>query len=131
MSSPIVLFDGVCNLCNASVNFIIRNDPKVYFRFSSLQSEFGQNINVAKGQTGKVFDSLILVDGHCVYFKSSAVLRIVKKLRGIWPVFFVFVLIPKPIRDFFYDLIAKYRYRIFGLKETRMVPPKSLKNRFL
>jgi len=131
MSEQVILFDGVCKLCNASVNFIIRHDPKAYFRFAPLQSEFAQKILVSNDISTENFESLVLVENDQVFLKSTATLKIARKLNGLWPVFYVLIFLPIPIRDFFYNLIAKHRYRIFGRKNTCMIPGKDMMKRFI
>jgi len=127
----IVLFDGVCNLCNVSVQFIIKRDKKGKFRFASLQSEFGKKqiekykIDILKS------DSVIYIANNKAYMQSSAALRIVKQLDGFWPVLFFFVVVPPFIRNSLYNFVAKNRYRWFGKKDLCMVPDSELKSRFL
>ena len=130
-NNPIVLFDGVCNLCNATVTFIIRRDRKKIFRFAPLQSPVGESIKVACGFSKDELESVILkVDGK-VYKKSDAALQIAKRLDGLWPVFFIFYFIPSFLRDPIYDLVARYRYRWFGKRESCMIPDPDLRSRFL
>lgn len=124
---PIVLFDGVCNLCNGAVQFIIARDKHQDFRFASLQSTFGQQY---QEQVGEV-DSILLVEEGQVYQKSTAALRIARKLNGLWPMLFVFIIIPPFLRDFIYDIIARNRYRWFGKKESCWLPTPDLKALFL
>lgn len=124
---PIVLFDGVCNLCNGAVQFIIARDKHQGFRFASLQSTFGQQY---QEQVGEV-DSILLVEEGQVYQKSTAALRIARKLNGLWPMLFVFIIIPPFLRDFIYDIIARNRYRWFGKKESCWLPTPDLKTRFI
>lgn len=126
----IVLFDGVCNLCQASVQFIIKRDPKGVFCFASLQSQIGQELlkKIHLSQTD--FNTMVLIVGKQYYTKSSAGLRIVRRLNGVWPLFSIFLILPKFFRDAIYNFIAKNRYRWFGKKETCMVPTPALKERF-
>jgi len=131
MSEQVILFDGVCKLCNASVNFIIRHDPKVYFRFAALQSEFARRILRHNDISTENFESLVLVENDIVFLKSTAALKIARELNGLWPVFYVLIFLPIPIRDFFYNLVARYRYRIFGRKNTCMIPGKDMMKRFI
>jgi len=131
MSEQVVLFDGVCKLCNASVKFIIRHDPKAHFQFATLQSEFARRILISDGISSENLESLILIENGIVFKKSDAALKIARKLNGLWPVFYVLIIIPKPIRDFFYNLVARYRYRIFGRKNTCMIPGKDMMKRFI
>ncbi len=132
---PIILFDGVCNLCNASVQFVIERDPTAIFRFAALQSDFGQSI-LAKNPvytegSDSVSDSIILVENDIVYDRSTAALRIARRLSGGIKLLSVFLIVPKPIRDFFYKIIARNRYRWFGKQEACWMPTKELKARFL
>src|SRR5690625_600034 len=113
--NPVVLFDGDCHFCDGSVQFIIKRDPKAKIRFASLQSEVGQNIRL-KYDVPKTMDSLLLVDHKKVYDRSSAALRICQHLSGLWKLLYILLLIPKPIRDAVYDIIAKNRYQWFGKK---------------
>lgn len=130
-SSKIILFDGVCNLCNSTVQRIIRNDKRNQFKFASLQSIFGQDFLKKNALDSAEFPSIILIDGNQYYFKSDAALRIGKELRGIYKLSFVLIWIPKFIRDFVYDLIARNRYRWFGKSESCWLPTLDLKQRFL
>lgn len=127
---PIILFDGVCNLCNGMVKFIILRDARGQFQFASLQSTAAQNLLEAQGVSGDVMDTVMLLDGQHVYSKSDAVLHMFRGLSGRWPILFYLVVIPKPIRDFVYDLVAKYRYRLFGKRDTCMIPTEAIRSRF-
>lgn len=126
----IILFDGVCNFCNHSVQFIIKRDKKEIFKFASIQSNSGQEI-VGNFHVSENIDSLILVEGNKCYFKSSAALRICKNLKGVWKLLYCLLIIPKPLRDYFYDFIAKNRYKWFGKKDNCMLPSPEIRNRFL
>jgi predicted DCC family thiol-disulfide oxidoreductase YuxK len=128
---PLILFDGVCNLCSFWVLFIIKRDPEKRFRFASLQSALGQKTLTEIGLSGGEFNTMILVDGKKHYTKSSAALEIARRVKGLWPLLFMFIVIPSPIRDFVYDIIARNRYRWFGKKESCLVPTPDLKERFL
>lgn len=127
----ILLFDGVCNLCNGAVNFIIDRDPKGHFKFAALQSDFGQEKLDELGFDQEDFDSLVLLSDGKVYKKSSAALRIAKKLNGLYPLLYVFIIIPPFIRHALYDLIARNRYKWFGKRETCRMPTPELKARFV
>lgn len=130
--SAIVLFDGVCNFCNSSVQFIIKNDPKAYFSFAPLQSEYAQNILLNKGFDAKNFDSVVLIENNKYYTKTNAALRIARKLNGLYPLaYYAFYPIPSFLRDWTYNLIAKYRYKIWGKKETCMIPTPEIRQRFI
>lgn len=129
--SGIVLFDGVCNFCNGTVNFIIARDRAGYFRFAPLQSEFGEVTLSHKNIDRDKTDSLILVDNDRVFVRSTAALKIARQLDGIWKLAAFFLIVPRPIRDFCYDLFAKYRYRIFGKKDACMIPTPEVRARFI
>lgn len=127
----IVLFDGVCNFCNASVNFVIEHDKAGYFKFAPLQSEIGEEL-VAKHQIDTAdTDSVIVVENDRTYTHSSAALRIAKQLDGIWSWTYAFIVVPKPIRDLAYRIFAKYRYRMFGRQDACMMPTPEIRARFL
>ncbi|MDY8135794.1 thiol-disulfide oxidoreductase DCC family protein [Aquimarina sp. 2201CG5-10] len=128
----VILFDGVCNLCNNAVNFIIKHDKKDSFRYASLQSKIGKQL-IAEGNidTSRL-DSILLITPKKGYFhKSTAALHIARQLSGGYPLLFVFLVLPKFIRDRIYDTIAKNRYKWFGKKESCMIPTPELKNLFI
>jgi predicted DCC family thiol-disulfide oxidoreductase YuxK len=124
----VILFDGICGLCNAWVDFILKRDPKGSFRFAPLQGEYASQ--VAPEQISELKSIVYICHGR-KYTKSGAVLRILRDLGGIWQVCWVFWLIPFFIRDFFYSIVASNRYRIFGQKETCRIPSAGEKERFL
>lgn len=129
----IILFDGVCNLCNDAITMVIKNDINNHFVFSSLQSGIGKDIcHNLKIDTTKT-DSIVLYNptDFSYAIKSTAALRIMKRFGSWWKLTQVFFLIPKPIRDLAYDVIAKNRYKWFGKKESCMIPTKGLENKFL
>lgn len=128
--NPIVLFDGVCNYCNAMVNFAIRHDKKAIIKFAPLQSEAGKMLR-EKYQVDPGIDSVILIDNDKVYTYSDAALRITKYLR--WPSksLYAFMMVPKFIRQPFYRWVARNRYKWFGKKEVCMVPGPGVRARFL
>ena|SRR6478609_7372065 len=129
--NTVILFDGVCNLCNSSVQFIIQRDPKARFKFTALQSETGQKLLKSIGLPTESFPSIILIKNGKVLQRSSAALEIAKELSGLWPVFYIFKIVPGFIRDIFYNIIANNRYRFFGRKEHCMIPTPELKSRFI
>lgn len=129
--SKIILFDGVCNLCNSFVQRVIKNDSKNKFKFASLQSEFGQNFLKNHKIDQQDFKTLILIEGEQFYVKSTAALRIGRELNGIYKVSAILILIPKPIRDFFYHIVSKKRYNWFGKRESCWLPTPELKNKFI
>lgn len=127
----IVLFDGDCNFCDASVQFIIKRDPASHFYFASLQSEKGLQIKQQFG-IAEDEDSMMLIEKNKAYTKSSAALHIAKKLDGLWHLFFLFILIPRPIRDGLYQYVAKNRYKWFGKKDNACaLPSPEMRKRFL
>ena len=127
----IVLFDGVCNLCNHAVNFIIDRDPEGRFLFSSLQSSRGQQLLQKHGLSTLHMSSLVLIRADKIHIKSSGALEIARYLSGFWPVFYIFKIIPYPLRDFIYNLVAQNRYRLFGKRESCRYPTEELKTRFI
>lgn len=128
---PVVFFDGVCNLCNSSVQFIIKRDKKKQFYFASLQGEAGQALLKKFNLSTSHFNSFILVQDEQVYTKSTAVLKLLKLLGGWWKLLYAFIIIPPFIRDGVYSFIAVNRYRWFGKRESCMLPTTELKSRFL
>lgn len=126
----IVVFDGVCNLCNETVIFIIRRDPNNRFCFASFQSTAGKRL-VRTHHLSVHMESVVLIKGEKAYSKSGAILRIALSLTGFWPCLSVFLLVPPFIRDRVYDLIANNRYRWFGRKDQCLIPTPELLNRFL
>ncbi|MED0677204.1 thiol-disulfide oxidoreductase DCC family protein [Aneurinibacillus thermoaerophilus] len=129
--NTILLFDGVCNLCNQAVKFIIPRDPQRNFRFASLQSNTGQRLLQQYGLPSDTLNSVILLDNGKAYTKSSAALRVARKLGGIWSLLYVFIMVPRPLRDIIYNWVARNRYRWFGKRETCMLPPPDIGERFL
>ncbi len=125
---PIILFDGICNFCSASVLFIIKRDPKGQFRFAALQSDFSKDLI---GVADLTMDTLLLVEDGVVYKESTAALHIARKLRGGWKLLYGFIILPRFIRDPIYRLISRNRYQWFGKKDECMVPTPELRARFL
>ncbi|MFD3261587.1 thiol-disulfide oxidoreductase DCC family protein [Paenibacillus lentus] len=130
----VVLFDGVCHLCQGAVKFIIKRDPGRRFRFASLQSEAGKRIlqgSPRQDITSERIDTIVLYQNGAYYTRSSAALRIAKGLRFPWPLAYGFIIVPRFIRDAVYRVVAANRYRWFGKDETCLVPTKDNKERFL
>ena len=127
----IVLFDGVCNLCNSTVQFIIRNDPQGKFRFAALQSATGQYLLEKHHLETKDFSSFILIENNKPRMRSTGALYVAKNLGGLYPLLFAFIIIPPFIRNWMYDLVAKNRYKWFGKQDQCMIPTPELKSRFL
>lgn len=131
-NKKIILFDGVCNLCNGAVQFIIRQDKNDTFRFAALQSEKGQQLIKERGIDTNVIDSIILIKPNVAYYiKSDAALEIANNFGGGWKFLQIFKLLPTSIRDFFYDFIARNRYRWFGQKNQCMIPTPELRAKFI
>ncbi|WP_226681131.1 thiol-disulfide oxidoreductase DCC family protein [Sutcliffiella horikoshii] len=128
---PILLFDGVCNLCNSLVTFVIKRDQEATFKFASLQSEVGQTILKEHSLPLDHFDSFYYVEGKKLFTKSTAALKVAKELDGAWKLFYPLIIIPKPLRDLVYSFVAKNRYRWFGKKNQCMLPNPEMKKRFL
>ncbi len=126
-----MLFDGVCNLCNGFVVFIIARDPSGRFRFAPLDSEAARLLLRECGIECALPDSVALIERGTVYTRSSAALRIAKRLRFPWPLLYALICVPRPLRDSVYDLIAHHRYGWFGKRDTCMVPTPELRSRFL
>lgn len=131
MDTPILLFDGVCNLCNRSVQFVIRNDRAGKFRFASLQSETGQSLLQQYGLPMDRFNTLVLIDNGRAYTRSTGALRMLKLLGGWWSLAYSLIIIPPFIRNGLYNWIARNRYRWFGKNESCWLPAPELENRFL
>jgi len=129
--SAIILFDGVCNFCNGSVNFIIDRDPEAYFKFAPLQSQVGEKLLKENGVDKIETDSVVLIEDGKVYTRTTAALRIARRLSGYWSWFYGFIVVPSFCRDIFYRLFAKYRYKMFGKQEACMLPSPEVRSRFL
>lgn len=130
-TQKIVLFDGVCNLCNGAINFLIAHDPQGHFKMAALQSEIGSKLLEQYKIDPQYTDSIILIENNKAYVKSTAALQIVRKFNGAWPLLYGFIILPRFIRDAVYDFIAKNRYEWFGRKDSCMIPTPALKSRFL
>lgn len=127
----IILFDGVCNFCNYWVNFALKRDKKGTLLFTSLQGETAKTLLPRYQIDTTTLTSVIFIDGGKVYTQSSAALRICRYLRGGWPVFYGFIIIPRFLRNAVYNLIARNRYRWFGKKDSCMLPQPDQRDRFL
>ncbi len=131
MNKKIILFDGVCNLCNSTVNFIIEYDKNDFFRFAALQSEQGKKFQTKFGLNPKELNSVILIDEDKIYFKSDAVLKISDELGFPFNSLNWFSFLPKIFKTWVYDLVAKNRYAIFGKKDVCRIPTPELRSKFL
>lgn len=127
----IILFDGICNLCSGSVQFIIKRDPERIFQFAALQSSFGQQQLEKFGVDKNVLQSIILIRNDQIFQRSDAILEITKKLNGGWPLFYSFKIFPRFFRDGLYNWIARSRYKLFGKKDSCWLPTPELQSRFL
>lgn len=127
----IIFFDGVCNLCEKSVKFIIKRDKDKKFRFVSFQSETGQKLLLKHNYNNNKFDTLVLLKNEKIYTKSTAALLISKELNGLWKLLYIFIFLPKLIRDPLYLFISNNRYKWFGKKDFCWLPSPEHKSRFL
>ena len=131
-NKKIILFDGVCNLCNGAVQFIIKRDKKDVFRYAALQSEIGEQLVAERGIDTSKVDSIILIEpGRAYYTKSDAALEIGRDFGGLWKALALFTWIPRTFRDAIYDFVARNRYRWFGKKDACMIPTPELQAKFL
>lgn len=130
-SQSVIFFDGVCNLCNSTVQFVIKHDRRQYFKFAALQSEFAQEQLSGFVLKAKRGDSFVLVEDGKVYEQSTAALRVAKKLSGFWRLLYIFIVVPPFVRDAVYNFVARNRYKWFGKQESCWVPTPDLKSRFL
>jgi predicted DCC family thiol-disulfide oxidoreductase YuxK len=129
MVQAVLLFDGVCTLCNGVVQFVIQRDPAGRFQFATLQSDAARRLLQAAPQP--LPDTLVLVEDGRMFLRSTAVLRVARGLEFPWPLAFVLVVVPRPLRDWVYDIVARNRYRWFGRRDVCMVPTPELRARFL
>ncbi|MDQ7047441.1 MAG: DCC1-like thiol-disulfide oxidoreductase family protein [Sulfurovum sp.] len=125
-SKRIIVFDGICGFCNQSVDFLIKLDKQKIFQYTSIQGEFIKTLDIEPD-----IDSIIFYEDGILYYKSTAILKILHSLGGIWVISKIFYLIPRFIRDFIYDMIAKYRYKIFGKREHCRMPNLGEENLFV
>jgi len=131
-NKKLILFDGVCNLCNGAIQFVIKRDKKDTFRYAALQSDIGLQLMQERGIDPSKMDSIILIEPGIAYFtKSDAALRIGQDFGGLWKILALFTWIPRSIRDGIYNIIAKNRYRWFGRKDACMIPTPELQAKFL
>ena len=127
----VIIFDGICNFCNGAVNFIIKRDHSNQFIFAPMQSPTAQKLIAEYGVEKVGFDTFLLIKNNQCYFRTDAAFQITKDLRGLWYLFQILKVLPRPVRDYFYRLFARNRYSIFGKTEQCMVPTPELKNKFL
>ena len=127
----VVLFDGVCNLCNGFVRFVVPRDPRGHIRFAALQSEAARRLLARTGATPGGADSIVFIEGQRAFVRSAAALRIARRLRFPWPILYGLVIVPRPLRDWAYDIVARNRFRWFGRRDVCMVPGPETQDRFL
>jgi predicted DCC family thiol-disulfide oxidoreductase YuxK len=130
-AKSIILFDGVCNLCNGFVNFLIDRDRKNRFQFGSLQSEHVKELLQPLHYSANELSTVLLLQDNQLYSRSTAVLKIFRQMPGPWPLLYTFIILPRPLRDYFYDLVARHRYRMFGKRDACRVPTPELKAKFV
>jgi predicted DCC family thiol-disulfide oxidoreductase YuxK len=128
---PVLLFDGICNLCNGMVAFVIARDPGARFRFGALQSDAARTLLSRVSAPQPLPDSIVLLEDGRIYTKSTAAIRIARGLRFPWPLVGVFLVVPRPVRDWVYDAVARNRYRWFGRRDVCMMPTADLQRRFI
>lgn len=130
-SGAILLFDGVCNLCNGAVNLLIEADPDAYVRLGTLQSPAARPYLRAFGRDPEAMSSVVLIEDGELYTRSTAVLRVLRRLEGPWSLLWAFILVPRPVRDWVYDRVASSRYQWFGRRDECRTPTPSVRDRFL
>jgi len=131
LDGPLVLYDGTCGLCDRSVQLILRHDRRGRFRFAALQSDVGRALLARHGLPVDALDTVVLVEDGRAWTKSRAALGIARRMDAPWPALGVLGIVPRPVRDFLYDRVAKSRYRIFGRVDACMLPPPEVRARFL
>lgn len=128
---PIILFDGVCNLCNSAVNFVIKRDKKSVLKFATLQSNLAQDLLATHHLPANDLQSFVFIDSNKIDTRSTAALKVCRHLNGLWPLMYGFIIVPKFIRDGIYNWISRNRYQWFGKKEECMIPTPAIRARFL
>lgn len=128
---PVILFDGICNFCNSTINFVIKKNKKQHIFFAPLQSEAGQRLLQQYNLPVDDMESFVFIENEKAYRQSTAALRVCRYLRGLWPLCYGFIIVPKFIRDGIYNWIAKNRYKWFGVRQECMIPTPDIKERFL
>ncbi len=128
---PIILFDGVCNFCNSAVNFVLKRNTKANVLFTPMQSETGQKLLAEYHLPVDSMESFVFIENDKPYNRSTAALKVCRHLRGLWPLCYGFIIVPKFIRNGIYNWVANNRYKWFGKKESCMIPTPEVKARFL
>jgi predicted DCC family thiol-disulfide oxidoreductase YuxK len=130
-SQSVILFDGDCGLCNGVVNFVLRHDERGCFRFAPLQSPAGQSFLRRYGLPPEGVNSMVLLENGRFFTRSTAALRLARRLGGVWSLLYCLIIVPLPVRDFVYGLVAKYRYRVFGRSASCTMPTPEHRKRFI
>ena len=130
-TQPVILFDGICNLCNGAVQYVIKHDPTSIFKFAALQSDYGRQLLKENNIPADELNSFVLIQNNKVYTRSTAALKVARQLKGATSLLYGLIIVPRFIRDGVYKIIARRRYKWFGKKEECMVPADNLKKRFL
>ena len=130
-SKSVLIFDGICNLCDGLFRFVVKRDRNNNFLFATLQSKRGRDLLRKYQRPSDNLETLVLIEKDKCFVRSTAFIRILKTMGGIWRLFYLLIFVPRPLRDWVYDFIAERRYDIFGMKSECMVPTKKLKDRFL
>ncbi|HMI78909.1 MAG TPA: thiol-disulfide oxidoreductase DCC family protein [Ferruginibacter sp.] len=128
---PIILFDGVCNFCNSTVNFIIKRNRRTVIHFAPLQTDTGKKILEQYNLPAESMQSIVFIENGKAYTRSTAALRISRYLGGLWPISYGLIIVPRFIRDSIYSWIARNRYKWFGVRQECMIPTPDVKERFL
>jgi predicted DCC family thiol-disulfide oxidoreductase YuxK len=131
LSHPVILFDGLCNLCSGSVQFVIQHDPHSHFRFASLQSDFGQQLLATHHLPATALNSFLLLRNDTIYQRSTAALLVAGQLSGAWKLLKFFLFVPRFLRDGVYNIISSNRYKWFGKKTNCWLPSPHLKRLFI
>ena len=129
-NQPVILFDGVCNFCNGAVNFAIKRDKKARLKFATLQSGIASQLLDKFNLSARDLNSFVLIENGKVYTRSTAALKVFRYLDGLWPLMYGFIIVPIFLRDAIYKLIAKNRYRWFGIRKECMIPTPEVRSRF-
>lgn len=131
IENPVILFDGVCNLCSSSVQFVVKHDTNNIFLFASLQSEFGKQVQEQFKISSGELETILLLKNKTIYKSSTAVLLVSKELNGVWKFFYALIMLPEAFRNYIYAFVARNRYKWFGKKERCWIPSKEISHRFL
>lgn len=129
-TGPVLLFDGVCNFCNSTVHFILAHEARPEIRFASLQSDVARETVRARGLPGDI-STIVFIDGDRAWIRSAAVVQVLRRLRLPWSLLAILWVVPRPLRDAGYAIFARLRYRLFGRRDTCMIPTPELRARFL